>query len=108
MSSIFMAATLRCACDTVNRMRRHEYIGTCADRALPKTTMREPVACVRVRSMGAGDRLSAESGPGQVVRNGWQPASPASIEVAPAGTLASLLEASCTRFADRPAYHRSE
>lgn len=55
--------------------------------------------------MGAGDRLSAESGPGQVVRNGWQPASPASIEVAPAGTLASLLEASCTRFADRPAYH---
>lgn len=55
--------------------------------------------------MAANDRVSADSAPGQCARDAGQPARPSRIDVEAGATLVSLLEASCTRFAERPAYH---
>lgn len=54
--------------------------------------------------MDGGNRAAADSGPGQSAR-GTRPTAPTRIDVDSSATLVSLLEASCARFADRPAYH---
>jgi long-chain acyl-CoA synthetase len=55
------------------------------------------------RIMGADDRIPAESGAER--SDAGRLASPARVAIDPGATLVSLFEASCTRFADRPAYH---
>lgn len=52
-----------------------------------------------------GDHRSSAVSGARPAAQGSQPASPAAIQVDPGTTLVSLLEASCARFADRPAYH---
>ena len=54
--------------------------------------------------MAGDDRISAYSEAGQSARIAGQ-AGGTGIELDPGTTLVSLLEASCKRFADRPAYH---
>jgi long-chain acyl-CoA synthetase len=54
--------------------------------------------------MAGDDRAPADSGTAQSAPGAARPA-PTRIEVDSDATLVSLLEASCTRFADRPAYH---
>lgn len=55
--------------------------------------------------MASSDRASAEARAEQTAGDAAQSASPTRLDVGPDATLISLFEASCKRFADRPAYH---
>lgn len=55
--------------------------------------------------MNGSERVAAGPGPGEYAPNAGQAVGPARIGIDPVTTLVSLFEASCTRFADRPAYH---